>query len=368
MTAVDKAPAVLAASKPCPPLRIGIGTYDGGGGAGIVALCRDADATWRLGEPYRGAPNASFSVYSARHALHYIVDEADPGRLGVHRHADQGWERLASIVVEGGAPCHIALDPAETLLAVANYASGSVTLLRLDPQTGLPSGDVQVRANHGSGPNPARQEAPHAHWVGFSPDGRWLYQTDLGTDEILAFPIDRTGTLHAAQRAYAAPPGSGPRHLLLHPVLEHRAYLIGELDNSLSVLDRSDARFTRVSSVSTLPSGWQGETIVAHIAINNAGDRLYVSNRGHDSIAVFALDERGVPTLLQHAATGGASPRHFLLIERARLVVVAHEKAQTVTTLTIDDHGCLAPTGFSVAIPGAAYVLLPDPAPPQSSC
>ncbi|TPG54347.1 lactonase family protein [Sphingomonas glacialis] len=345
-----------------PPLCVAIGTYRGGGGAGVAALCRREDGSWQLGESYADAPNASFSVYGTRHGLHYIVDEAEAGRVGVHRHADQRWSKLASVEVEGAAPCHIALDPTETLLAVANYASGSVSLLRLDPDTGLPAGAVQVSANHGSGPNPARQEAPHAHWVGFSQDGRWLYQTDLGTDEILAFAIDPAGTLQPPQRAYRAAPGSGPRHLLLHPRLAHCAYLIGELDNRLSVLDRNDASFTLRDSISTLPEGWHGESILAHVAINQACDRLYVSNRGHDSIAVFSLDDRGLPTLLGHTATGGASPRHFLLLEAARCGIVAHEKAQTVTTLAIEPDGRLKPTGVSIAVPGAAYAFCPDPA------
>ena len=348
-------------------LCVGIGTYRGGGGAGIQPLCRDEAGAWRLGAPYADAPNASFSIYAPGRRLHYIVNEAEAGSVGVHRYADQRWERLALFAVDGAAPCHIALDPTETLLAVANYMSGSVTLLRLDPQSGLPTGAVQVSANQGSGPNPARQEAPHAHWVGFSPDGRWLYQTDLGTDEILGFPIAAEGTLHAPQRAYRAAPGSGPRHLLLHPRLDQRAYLIGELDNTLSVLDRSDGSFTHRATLSTLPNGWHGDSIVAHLAINRAGDRLYVSNRGHDSIAVFALDDAGVPTLLGHTATGGASPRHFLLLDDAGLVIVAHEKAQTVTTLTIDADGLLHPTGMSVAVPGAAYVVLPDPTDRQTA-
>ncbi|MGY2735988.1 lactonase family protein [Sphingomonas sp. UYP23] len=345
-----------------PALCVAIGTYRGGGGAGIAALCRREAGSWQLGDTYAAAPNASFSVYAARHGLHYIVDEVEAARIGVHRHADQHWSQLASVDIKGAAPCHVALDPTETLLAVANYASGSVSLLRLDRDTGLPTGAVQVSANHGSGPNPARQEAPHAHWVGFSRDGRWLYQTDLGTDEILAFAVDPAGTLQPPQHAYRAAPGSGPRHLLLHPRLERCAYLIGELDNRLSVLDRNDPGFMLRVSVSTLPEGWHGESILAHVAINHACDRLYVSNRGHDSIAVFALDESGLPTLLDHAATGGASPRHFLLLEEARCVIVAHEKAQTVTTLAVEPDGRLQASGASIAVPGAAYVFCPDPA------
>lgn len=345
-------------SAPC----LGAGTYRGGGGRGLQAICRGADRTWSVGDAYPDAPNASFSVYSARYGLHYIVDEQDRGSVGVHRYGPEGWAMLASIPTGGDAPCHVALDRTETLLAVANYASGSVSLLHLDERNGLPVGWVQIHANRGSGPNPTRQEAPHAHWVGFSPDAQWLYQTDLGTDQVLAFAIDRHGRLGTPRTAYAAPPGSGPRHLLLHPRLPHRAYLASELASTLTVLDRSGGTLRDPRVLSTLPSGWQGENIVAHIAMNRAGDRLYVSNRGHDSIAVFALDAEGVPTLLDHTAVGGAFPRFFLILDDQRCVMVANEKGQTVTTLAIGADGRLSPTGGALAIPGVAYLLMADPA------
>ncbi|WP_242182127.1 lactonase family protein [Sphingomonas sp. CARO-RG-8B-R24-01] len=345
-------------TEPQPVLHLAAGTYRGGGGRGLQSVALFADGRLVPGAAFDQAPNSAFSIYSHRHDLHYVVDEDAIGRVGVLRHGAQGWARLASLEIGGAAPCHIALDRTETRLAVANYASGSMSLVRLDPQTGLPAGDVQVRANAGSGPDPHRQEAPHAHWVGFSPDGRRLYQTDLGTDEVLRFAIDGDGAVGVPRTAYAAPPGSGPRHLLLHPHLPRRAYLANELANTLTVLEcADDGTLAAVATLSTLPPGWQGESILAHIALNAAGDRLYVSNRGHDSVAVFALDRDGMPTLLDHAPTNGASPRFFLLLEDHRLLVVAHEKAQTVTTLAIDADGRLGSTGTSLPIPGVGYVL-----------
>lgn len=337
---------------------LAVGTYAGGGGQGVHPLWPGDGEGWRVGNGYSDAPNASFSVHLARHALHYIVDEGAVGRVGVFRHTTDGWDKLASVETGGSAPCHVALNPAGTLLAVANYASGSVSVVRLDPRSGLPEGPVHVRANRGSGPNVERQEGPHAHWVGFSPDGRWLYQTDLGTDAVLAFAIDAAGAVGEPRIAYAAPPGSGPRHLLLHPHLQARSYLVSELASTLTTLDRADdGTFGNPRIQSTLPDGWTGESILAHVAINAAGTRLYVSNRGHDSIAVFALDADGVPTVLEHIASGGAYPRFFLLLEDRQTMVVAHEKSQTVTTLAIDQTGRLAPTGVELAIPGVAYVL-----------
>lgn len=332
------------------------GTYRDGGGTGLRAIRQDGQGTWIVGDAYAGAPNASFSVYSARHDLHYIVDEQTNGAIGVHRHGRDGWQCLAVASTGGAAPCHVALDSSETLLAAANYASGSVSLFRLDERNGLP-GPAQVRANRGSGPNVTRQEAPHAHWVGFDPHGRWLYQTDLGTDEILAFAIGAGGILGEAQRAYAAPPGSGPRHLLLHPHLPDRAYLVSELASTLTVLDRTGGTFAHPRILSTLPDGWRADTIVAHVALNRAGDRLYVSNRGHDGIAVFALDDGGIPTPVQHAAVGGAFPRFFLLLEEQGVMVVANEKAQTVTMLPIAADGRLSPATSTLPIPGVAYIL-----------
>lgn len=339
---------------------LGVGTYANGGGRGVYAVANG----WTLGDVYPGAVNASFGVYSRRFDLHYLVDERDDGAVGVHRHGPSGWQCLAQVKVGGSAPCYAALNHAQTLLAVANYMSGSVSLFRLDAD-GLPIAPPQLHANTGHGPNAERQEAPHAHWVGFSPDDRWLFQTDLGTDQILAYPIE-AGQLGPAREAYAAPPGSGPRHLLLDSRHSSRAWLVSELANTLTLLDCREDRFTAVSTLSTLPDGWQGDSIVAHFAANRAGDRLYVSNRGHDSIAVFALDDDGDAggdaVLLPHAPTGGLSPRFFLLREDERRVVVAHEKSQTVTVLDLREDGRLDPTGISLAIPGAAFAFDVDPA------
>ena len=342
-------------------LRLAAGTYHGGGGQGIYAVSRDRHGIWKVGDAYAGARNASFSVYSARHGLHYIVDEQTTGSVGIYRYGEQGWSRLSSVATGGSAPCHVALNLAGTLLAVANYASGSLSLIHLDACSGLAAGEIEIRRNRGWGPNAQRQKGPHAHWVGFSDDGRWLFQTDLGTDEVLSFAVDAHGRLGDRHRAYAAPPGTGPRHLLLHPRLENRAYLIGELASTLTVLDHAGGLLRDPHILSTLPQDWQGDNIVAHIAINRAADRLYVSNRGHDSIAVFALDADGVPTLLQHAPAGGEFPRFFLLLEDEQLVIVANEKGQTLSSLTIGADGRLSATGMTLPIPGVAYVLLAEP-------
>ena len=351
-----------------PRASLWIGTYAGGGGKGLYPLRCTTDG-WDVDAPVALAQNCSFGVHAARVDLHYLVDEQG-GAVGVFRHrgdAAMPWDCLARFPVGGAAPCHIALDHSQSWLAVANYASGSISLQRLAPETGLPVDAPIVRENTGSGPNAARQQSPHAHWVGFSPDNRWLYATDLGTDQVLAFAFDAAaGTLGRPIVAFQAPPGSGPRHLYLHPKRPGLAYLACELTNQLVALTVTGSEFRARAALSTLPADPDTESmqsaagsIVAHIAGNVAGDRLYVSNRGDDSIAVFALDDQGHPTLLQHVASGGQSPRFFLLIEDERRIIVAHERDHRVTQLDILPDGRLASSvsGIDRVVPGAAFVL-----------
>ncbi len=332
-----------------------IGTYAGGGGAGIYPLSR----TGSLGASYPDARNASFGTYSSRFDLHYLVDEQDDGVLGVHRRTALDWVRLAHVPVGGAAPCHVALDRTQSCVAVANYASGSVSVFRLDPASGLPIGQPTVHANDGSGPDPERQQTPHAHWVGFGLDNRFLYVADLGTDQVLSFSFDpERATLGEPYTALEAVPGSGPRHLLFHEQHPQSAYLVCELNSTLLALDVQGHDLKRRASVSTLPADWLGANIVAHIGTNAAGDRLYVSNRGHDSIAVFALSEGGDPALLQHVASGGASPRVFMVLEEENRMLVVHERDQRVTMLDILPDGTLASTDFAVHVPGAAFAFI----------
>ena len=332
-----------------------IGTYAGGGGAGIYSLGR----TGSLGTPYPDALNASFGTYSSRFDLHYLVDEQDDGALGVHLRTASGWLRLAHVQVGGAAPCHVALDRTQSVIAVANYASGSVSMFWLDPQSGLPIGQPTMHANSGSGPDPERQQSPHAHWVGFGLDNRFLYVADLGTDEVLAFAFDaERATLGEPYTALKAVPGSGPRHLFFHEQHPQSAYLACELDSTLVALTVEGRDLKPRASLSTLPANWHGANIVAHIGANAAGDRLYVSNRGHDSIAVFALNEGGDPSLLRHIASGGASPRFFMVLEEENRMIVVHERDQRVTMLDILPDGTLAPTDFAAHVPGAAFAFV----------
>ncbi len=356
MTAPETPPAPSPLAVPRAD-KLWIGTYAGGGGEGLYRLSLGNDGL-TVGDADTAACNASFGTYASRFDLHYFVDETDDGALGVYRCTADEWIMLAATGSGGAAPCHVALDRTQSCIAVANYASGSTALYSLDA-AGLPVAPPDVYAHRGNGPDPERQTSPHAHWVGFGLDNRYLYVADLGADVVLAFAIDvASGVLGAPRIAFVTPPGSGPRHMLFTAAHPGTAYLVCELSSTLMILDIDGADLRTRATLSTLPAGWQGANIIAHIGTNAAGDRLFVSNRGHDSIAVFALAPNGNATLVQHVASGGASPRFFTLIEGGRRMVVAHERDHRVTILDVRPDGTLAPTDLAVTVPGAAFACL----------
>jgi 6-phosphogluconolactonase len=283
-----------------------------------------------------------------------LLDEQEKGRLGVY---DRGFRRLGDFSTLGADPCHAALSPDGGMLAVANYSSGSVAVWRIDRRTGRPLGEAQLATHTGSGPNRARQAGPHAHWVGFAMGGKLLHAVDLGADAIFAHVLDRrSGAIVSSSVAYQAPAGSGPRHLARHPSLPV-AYLVSELANTVTTLaTRPDGTFAANGIVSTLPPAFVGPSTAAHIAVNKSGTRLYVSNRGHDSIAVFAIDADGGLTLLQHVGSGGRGPRLFLLIEEREEMLVANQRSGNIARLPLGKDGRLGTALDGPAIPGVVFL------------
>ena len=325
-----------------------IGTYDKAGGRGLVPMVLSDQGVLTPGEPYAGTRNASFG---ARHGdLAYLVDEQDTGAIGVHRWTGAQWQPVARRRSEGALPCFVALDPEGRRLAAANYGSGSVALWALD-DFGIPDGGPAVFQHQGHGPDAGRQEGPHMHCVRFA-DGR-LLMVDLGTDSVLQTRIVDDG-FGAVEMAWAAPAGSGPRHVV--PFGSGRAVVICELAATLTLLAQSGENFVERCTVPTAPADFTGENAGGHLAVNAAGTRAYASNRGHDSIAVFAI-HRDWLELLQHVPSGGADPRHFALLEARGRLVVAHEGNGRVTAFAVAADGTISAAGAGVTVPGACFVL-----------
>lgn len=329
------------------------GTYAQEGGPGLVPLMASPSG-WVAGHPLDTIRNASFGVRASATGIRYLLDEQEKGRLGVY---DRGFRLLGDFSTLGADPCHAALSPDGGLLAVANYSSGSVAVWRIDRTTGRPMGEAQLAVHTGSGPNRARQAGAHAHWVGFAMGGKLLHAVDLGADAIFAHAVDpRSGAIVSTSLAYRAPAGSGPRHLARHPRLRI-AYLVSELANTVTTLEvLPDGTFAAKGVLSTLPAAFSGTSTAAHIAVNNSGTRLYVSNRGHDSIAVFAIGADGGLKLLQHAGSGGRGPRLFLLLEEGGEMLVANQRSGNVARLRLGRDGRLGAAAYGTAIPGVVFL------------
>jgi 6-phosphogluconolactonase len=353
MAATIAAPAIAARSGGRSVTLIA-GAYAREGGKGLYPITFSPERdTWQVGTPVMGIDDASFGIGGGPGAAYYLVREKAEGEVSAYA---PDWSRRGTVATQGADPCYLAIDRASACLAVANYSSGSVAFHRLDEKTGAP-GEPELFHHTGTGPDHGRQEAPHAHWVGFSPDRRWLHSVDLGADAIFAYRFDpRARTLAQPVPAWRAPAGAGPRHLVHHP-RRPLAYVVCELSNTVIMLDaRTDGSFATRHAVSTLPAGYQGASQAAHIAIDRAGQRLYVSNRGHDSVAVFALDVGGVPSLLQHIPSGGNWPRFLLVLEAQRRVVVGNERSGTLAIFRIEADGQLAATDRPLSVAGVVFV------------
>jgi 6-phosphogluconolactonase len=330
-------------------LNLFVGTYSSDTAKGIYPLTYiSATDSWSLGTALQGIENVSFGAYSPTAKRWYLLNEKDDGRVGVY---DQSWTLNYEVSSQGAAPCYAAVDPTGGYLAVANYSSGNIVVFKIGEEGGLMQPPVN-RQNKGTGPNKDRQEGPHAHWVQFH--GDHIYSVDLGTDQLLGYRFDAaTGTVSEAFEAFHAPGGAGPRHLAFHPDGVH-AFLVTELSSVVIALKKASAgRFEAVQTISALPSDFKGESFCAHITLNAAADRLYVSNRGHNSITVFDVATDGQLSVRQISPTLGNWPRFFALYEAQKRLMVAHQKGNDLVVFEVRADGTLAPKNqkIDVSIP-----------------
>jgi len=352
--------APLAARAAAHEVRLFVGTYTTAKSRGLVPLSyRPSQDKWTLGAPVQDIENASFGAYSRRFGLHYLAIEQAAGQIGAWRASPDGtiWSRQGEVSSGGAAPCFVSLDKAQSCLVAANYDSGSVAFFRLDPTSGLPLEPPTMLQDTGSGPNAERQAGPHAHWAGFGPDQRFLYWVDLGADEIAGAPFDPAkASLGERFTAYKPDPGSGPRHMVFHP-RRPLAFLVSELGNEVTALQYlPNGRLARLQILSTLPADFTAHNQAAEIALNRAGTRLYVSNRGHDSLAVFAVGNSGRLKLIQLSPTLGDWPRFFLLLEDHARLIVANEKSGELAVFRLAPDGTVHTTGKKLQVPEAVYI------------
>lgn len=336
-----------------------VGTYTEGGSTskGIYAYRFDADTgiVSTIGLAAHTI-NPSFLAVHPNHRFLYAVNEVGnyEGQKsgGVSAFAiDRATGKLTflnEVASKGADPCYITLDKTGKYVLVANYTGGSIAIFPVldDGHLGEATAFVQ---HSGHSTNPQRQEGPHAHSIDLSPDNRFAIVDDLGLDETLIYRFDSTKGTLASDPAFAkSDPGAGPRHFAFHPSGKF-AYVVHEMQNTVTAFDydAADGILHPLQTISILPKSFSGENTAAEIQIHPSGKFLYASNRGHDSIAVFAIDpNKGTLTLVEYASTKGQGPRNFEIAPGGKILFAANEKADNVVVFRINQqNGRLTPTG-----------------------
>jgi 6-phosphogluconolactonase len=246
------------------------------------------------------------------------------------------------------------VDKSGNHVLVANYTGGSVAVLPVKPDGML--GEASDFVQHlGSSVNPHRQREPHAHNVVLTPDNRFAIVADLGLDKLLVYRYDlANGKLSPNDPPYGPlKPGSGPRHFALHPN-GRWAYVIDEIGNTITAFDWDGDKgsFHELQTISTLPKDFKGKNSTAELVVHPTGRYLYGSNRGHDSIAVYAIDPaKGMLTLIEDVPTLGKEPRNFALDPSGAYLFAANQNSNTVVVFRVNpSNGRLTPTGEKAAV------------------
>jgi 6-phosphogluconolactonase len=341
------------------------GTYTGPTSKGIY-VSRLNPAAGALTEPVLAAetPNPSFLALSPTgshlYAVNEIGDYEGKPAGSVSAFAIDRKTGLLKLInrqsSRGGGPAHISTDRKGAHVLVANYGGGSVGVLQiaLDGQLRPMSGFVQ---HTGSSVNPARQKSPHAHSIDLDPSGQHAYVADLGLDKILIYRFDaRAGTLTPSDPPFATvEPGSGPRHVAIH-TSGRFVYVTNEIVLTVTgfARDAASGGLKAFQTISTLPDGVkaQADYSTAELTMHPSGRFLYGSNRGHDSITVYGVDQAtGRLTFVQNEPTGGRTPRGFGIDPTGRWLLAGNQRSDSVVVFQIDQaSGKLTPTGTRVAV------------------
>jgi 6-phosphogluconolactonase len=343
-------------------LSVYVGTYTSGKSEGIY-YCRMNEMTGEL-KRYGSIKSANPSFITTDPGRQYLYAVNEVGEIGGKpsgavsafsiNEATGNLTFLNQQPSLGADPCHLTLDHKRKFLLVANYTGGSLSVIPIlgDGSLGAATDVVQ---HHGASIR-EQQKAPHAHCVIMDPSGRLALATDLGIDKVMIYRFDSiAGKLRPnRQTSVTLGPGAGPRHLTFHPRGKY-AYVINELDSTMSALsfDGRSGTLKLIETISTLPPGFSGKSYCADLHVSPSGRFLYGSNRGHDSIVVFQINQStGKLKYIEHVSTLGKWPRNFTIDPIGRFLLVANQHTDNVVTFRIDPKtGRLKATGLVAEMP-----------------
>jgi 6-phosphogluconolactonase len=328
-----------------------------------IYVSRLNTATGELTPPELAAetPNPTFLAIHPNKKYVYAANEIDSsegkpgGTVSAFSIGDGGKLTLLNTVsTRGGGPCHLNVDATGKCLVVANYGGGSVAAMPLNPDGSLQAANGFFQ-HEGSSANPNRQKGPHAHSVNFSPNGAIVVAADLGLDKLLIYRVNpATAALEANDPpSVSVAPGSGPRHFSFHPT-GNFAYVINELLSTVTAFswEAQAGTLTELQTISTLPDDFDGRNSTAEIRVHPSGKFVYGSNRGHNSIAVFDVNqENGTLTFVERVASGGETPRNFCIDPSGGYMLVANQGTDNVVAFKLSpETGRLTPTGQELSV------------------
>ena len=336
-----------------------------------IQVCRFDTSTGEISfvETATGVVNPSFlALHPSGHFLYSVSEmgeriEGRPagGIAAFQINSETGALTALNLQPSGGTgPCHLTVDATGRYVLATNYASGGVVVLPIRPDGSLGTSTDYIQ-HEGSSVNPQRQQEPHPHSINLDATNHYALVPDLGTDKVMIYALDvENGTLklNSAQPWARARSGAGPRHLDFHPSQRY-VYVGNELDSTVIAFEFDATRGTlkEINTLSTLPDGYEESTSekswVADVHVHPSGETVYVSNRGHDSIAIFHVDRNsGALTAAGHISTKGKYPRNFTLDPAGNFLIAANQNSDDIYVFAIDQAtGALLETTHGIEIP-----------------
>ncbi|EIJ82191.1 6-phosphogluconolactonase [Bacillus methanolicus PB1] len=318
-----------------------VGTYTKGESKGIYSFTLDTENA--IMSNVKAAANLEnptyLSITKDNQYLYSVAKEGESGGAAAFSINSKTGEltKLNSQVSKGAAPCHISVDSEKSLVVTANYHKGTVESFQINKENGSLTPVLSTIQHEGSGPNKERQEKAHTHYAGFTPDEKYVVAVDLGIDKLLTYEI-RNGELKE-KNSLSVKQGSGPRHIAFHPNGKY-AYVMTELSSEVIALayNAEDGSFTELQYISTIPEDFSENNQGSAIHISSDGRFVYAGNRGHDSIAVFNVNQdTGELSFVEHTSTEGSWPRDFVLDPTEKFVIASNQESGNLVLFLRDE-------------------------------
>jgi 6-phosphogluconolactonase len=331
-----------------------VGTYTGKGSEGIYVLkFNTKTGDFKAVSNTKGITNPSFLDFSPNKKFVYSVNESgNLGGISAFSFDQKTGELklLNSSSANGDHPCHLSMNADGKHLATANYSGGNLCLFEINVDGSLKT-NPQVIQHLGSGPKKDRQEKPHVHSVNWAPNQKDLYAVDLGTDKIMHYKLENgkliTGNPEFTQVLF----GSGPRHFTFTPNGKY-AYVIQELNNGITTFRHDNGFLKPIDGSPTLPADYMGENSTADIHVSPDGKFLYGSNRGHNSITIYSINQMdGKLQMIDNQSVLGKTPRNFMIDPTGNFLLAANQDSDNIVIFKRNKTtGKLTPTGKEIKV------------------